>query len=384
MARLKLTEHRAKQLLLGHAYKGISFGEIMPHSLPKRGRFVVKVDQGVKKRFVQGLVVLNVKAQEIQNVIQPWKKKGYTRFLVEPFFVHDAKEEQYLSLERARDGLRLLFAATGGIHVESHSKKIQSVVLTKKTSLEAVAKKFKIPFPLLSHLVECFEKNAFAFLEINPLVIRGEETFLLDAAVSVDGAGAFFAPSAWQDEDIARPAMHPSEVRVADIAKTTPASLKLKVLHPDGSLFFLLSGGGGSIVIADQAYVRGMEKEIGNYGEYSGAPSREETYLYTREVLDLLLRSRAKRKALVIAGGIANFTDVLATFLGIMDALAEKAEALVRGRVRVFVRRGGPNEIEGLAQMSAFLKREKLLGSIHGSEAIMTKAVDEAIDFVCT
>ncbi len=161
--------------------------------------------------------------------------------------------------------------------------------------------------------------------------------------------------------------------------KTTPASLKLNVLNPNGSLFFLLSAGGGSIVIADQAALLGAGREIGNYGEYSGGPTREETYLYAREVLSLLLESKAKQKALVIAGPIANFTDVKQTFLGIIDALTERARTLRTGGVRVFVRRGGPNEEAGLSLMREFLSQEKLLGSVHGSEAPITIAVEEAI-----
>ena len=47
--------------------------------------------------------------------------------------------------------------------------------------------------------------------------------------------------------------------------------------------------------------------------------------------------------------------------------------------MRVFVRRGGPNEKDGLALMEAFLKKEDLFGSIHGSNAVITTAVNEAI-----
>ena len=152
-------------------------------------------------------------------------------------------------------------------------------------------------------------------------------------------------------------------------------------MNPNGSLFLLLSGGGGSIVIADEAELRGVGKEIGNYGEYSGGPTREETYLYAKEVIELLLKSKAKKKALILAGGVANFTDVKQTFMGIIDTFTETAERLRKAGVKVFVRRGGPNEQEGLALMKTFLKKEKLLGSVYGSDTVITKAVDEAIKF---
>ena len=125
-----------------------------------------------------------------------------------------------------------------------------------------------------------------------------------------------------------------------------------------------------------------MGKEIANYGEYSGGPTREETYLYTKEVLGVILASKAKKKALVIAGGVANFTDVKSTFAGIIDALSEKTEELQRSNVRVYVRRGGPNEAAGLSLMEEFLRAHDLLGSVHGSEAVITAAVDDAIAYL--
>lgn len=163
------------------------------------------------------------------------------------------------------------------------------------------------------------------------------------------------------------------------LAATTPAALALKVLNKDGALFFLLSGGGGSIVIADEAQLQGVGDLIANYGEYSGGPTREETHLYAREVIKLMLASKSKKKALVIAGGVANFTDVKKTFTGIIDALSENADAMRKQKIKVFVRRGGPNEKAGLELMREFLTKEKLLGSIYGSDTVITKAVEDAI-----
>ncbi|KAG0146254.1 hypothetical protein CROQUDRAFT_133224 [Cronartium quercuum f. sp. fusiforme G11] len=56
-------------------------------------------------------------------------------------------------------------------------------------------------------------------------------------------------------------------------------------------------------------------------------------------------------KVLIIGGGIANFTNVAATFAGIIDALKSYKEGLHRHKVRIFVRRGGPNYQEGLKKM---------------------------------
>lgn len=383
MARVKLSEFRAKRILVGPAYKGISIraGEKLP--LPKTGRLVVKVDQGVKKRFKQGLVAVDVSPTEARRHIAVWTKKGYSQSLLEPFIPHEEHEEQYLSLERVREGIRVLHAKGGGIDIEEHPEKVATHILCSAEDVAAAAKTTGLPQDFLKRVVAAFHDAHFAFLEINPLVVRTGSTYLLDAAVLVDSTASYFVHGAWSDADVVKArTQHAEETAVEALAATTPAALKLDVLNRDGSLFFLLSGGGGSIVIADEAELRGVGNEIGNYGEYSGGPTREETHLYARQIIRLLVKSKAKRKALVIAGGVANFTDVAKTFAGIIDALEESADTLRKQGVKVFVRRGGPNEREGLRRMEEFLRARGLCGSVYGSDTVITQAVDDAIEFI--
>lgn len=51
---------------------------------------------------------------------------------------------------------------------------------------------------------------------------------------------------------------------------------------------------------------------------------------------------------LIVGGGIANFTNVAATFKGIVRALQEFQTKLIEGKVSIYVRRAGPNYQEGL------------------------------------
>lgn len=387
MARVKLSEYKAKKILLGEAYKGIQL-RTGTSDVPA-GRWVAKVDQGVKKRFKQGLIAINKSEGEISSAIASWEQKGFSQFILEPNFEHDASEEQYVSFERVREGIRILHARDGGVDIEAHPDAVQIYVVRGPGDAATIAQRSGLPEQFLHIVLAAFEKHFFAFVEINPLVVRGDNFYLLDAAVLVDSAGEFFISlptqtgSSWTEDDIVKQkAKHEAESRVETLAATTPASLKLSVINPDGALFFLLSGGGGSIVIADEVQLQGAGALLANYGEYSGGPTREETYLYAKEILALLLASHSPEKALVIAGGVANFTDVKKTFLGIIDALAEVAPQLRAQSVRVFVRRGGPNEAAGLALMSDFLKKEDLFGSVHGSSDVITSAVVEAIAFV--
>src|SRR3989338_2386528 len=412
MPRIKLTEYRAKKILLGDSYRGISIKADEKIKLPKSGKYVVKVDQGVKQRMKKGLVLLDQRPRAIPRAVSKLKKKGFSRFLVEPLLRHKEEDEQYVSFERVREGIRFMHAKAGGIDIESHPEAVETYIISgnsdspfpkggrgilkkgeeilrpagtsfRKGGIEMVVKKTKLPENFLKHIIEVFENNFFAFLEINPFVITKGKAYPLDAAALVDSAGAFFIKNSWTENDvIVKTGNSRAEKNIDELAKTSPASFKLTVLNPNGSPLFLPSRGGGSIVIADEAELCGVGKEIGNYGEYSGGPTREETYLYAKEVIELLLKSKAKKKALILAGGVANFTDVKQTFMGIIDTLTETAERLRKAGVKVFVRRGGPNEQEGLALMKVFLKKENLLGTVYGSDTVITKAVDDAIAFV--
>ena len=106
----------------------------------------------------------------------------------------------------------------------------------------------------------------------------------------------------------------------------------------------MVAGGGASVIYADTITDFGCMSELANYGEYSGDPSEEFTYLYAKTILDLMTRKlNPKGKFLLIGGGIANFTDVAATFKGIIKALKEYQKQLQENKVKIFVRRGGPN-----------------------------------------
>lgn len=381
MARVKLSEYKAKSILLGERYQGVQLRSGSDWQIPATPS-VAKVDQGVKKRMKQGLVVINQSASEMETVMHEWEGKGFSQFLIEPLLPHEGSEEQYLSLERVREGIRVLHAAGGGIDIEEHPEKVGQYIVRGADDISSLAQATKLPEDFLKNLYDAFNTNFFAFLEINPLVVQDGVVHLLDAAVLVDSAGEFFTKN-WGADDVVRAKVkHVAEENVEALAATTPASLKLSVINPDGALFFLLSGGGGSIVIADEAQLEGVGSLMGNYGEYSGGPTREETYLYAKEVIVLMLGSKASKKALVIAGGVANFTDVKKTFAGIIDALKEQADTLRAQGIKVFVRRGGPNEAAGLALMQDFLEKEQLLGSITGSDALITQAIDDAIQFI--
>lgn len=380
MPRVPISEYRAKHILLGEAYTGVSVDNAVAVELSADQQYVVKVDQGIKKRMKQGLVRVGCDMKEVQEAIKEWQKQGHSQFLVEPLFEHDKTAEKYIMAERVRAGVRFVYTKEGGIEVESHPESLQEAIVINEEEVPKLATRWQVPVSLISTLYQRITDGTMAFVEINPCIISGESWVPLDAACLVDTC----APSSlWQTSDIPkRRDRNPEEEAVEELQKTTAASLKLKVMNRDGSIFSLLSGGGGSLTVLDAIAEAGKAKEIGNYGEYSGNPTQEETFLYARQILKLLLASRASKKVLLIAGGVANFTDIRSTFAGVVTALEEVKTELAQQKVTVVVRRGGPNEQEGLKNLERFLKEAGLTAKVMGSEVILTEATEAVLNAI--
>lgn len=106
------------------------------------------------------------------------------------------------------------------------------------------------------------------------------------------------------------------EAYIADLDAKSGASLKLTILNPNGRIWTMVAGGGASVIYSDTICDMGGAKELANYGEYSGAPNESQTFEYAKTILGLMTKGSVFQdgKILIIGGGIANFTNVAATF----------------------------------------------------------------------
>ncbi len=391
MARKKISEFAAKRILfqfLEIPYNGItidtkneSYHDLVSKMTDGK-RYVLKVDQGVKQRKKKGLVSFDANKKNIVEEIEKLKEKGFSNFIIEEFLEHDDSSECYLAIERVREGKRVHYSTKGGIEIESNSDSVITEVLSDYSGYKKIADTLNFPVETLESIVTAFDNYYFSFLEINPLVVKNNSVFFLDTAVEVDSEASFFVEGAWGSNDFREGAgkdKSEEELAIEALKETTPAALSFQLLNPNGSVFVLLSGGGASLVTADEIYQKGKGEELANYGEYSGSPTEEETYLYVKQILRTLLRSTSHNKSIIISGGVANFTDVRITFKGIIRALFEAAESLRSQNVKIFVRRGGPHQKEGLELMRQFLEKEELLGEIHGPELVLTDIVEPAL-----
>merc|ERR1719427_761008 len=84
-------------------------------------------------------------------------------------------------------------------------------------------------------------------------------------------------------------------------------------------------------------------------------------------------------KVLIIGGGIANFTNVAATFKGIKQALEEFQSAIREHGIRIYVRRAGPNYQEGLRVMREVGQSLAIPLYVFGPKTHMTAIVGMAL-----
>ena len=419
MARQKIREFDAKKLIfkeLSYEFKGVLIDSTTNlDKLTKdnpwllKEKLVVKPDQLFGKRGKLGLVLLNADFSQVKEYLKENMNKeitiekatdNLTHFLIEPYIIHE--KEYYISISSERGFENIVFSQKGGIHVEENKDKWEYFTtygvatgseLSKDWGLKGIFSfrekihNIKVPETekekIIEFIIKSYEffiKFNFTYLEFNPFTFNQQgEIILLDTVAEVDDCSPV-----WKDFPFPNPferKLHPEEEFIRSLDKESGASLKLTILNPKGRIWNILSGGGASIIYLDTISDLGKQEEIANYGEYSGNPTPEETYQYAKTILNLMVKEHHPQgKVLIIGGAIANFTDVEKTFLGIIKALKEYQEPLKKGKISIFVRRGGPNYKKGLALMEQTGKELGIPMLIHSPDIPMADIVAEAIE----
>ncbi|KAL6292883.1 hypothetical protein ACE6H2_001025 [Prunus campanulata] len=417
MARKKIREYDSKRLLKQHL-KRVAGIDLQINSAQvtestdiaelantetwlSSTRLVVKPDMLFGKRGKSGLVALNLDMVQVAEFVKQrlGKEMGgckapITTFIVEPFMPHD--QEFYLSIVSERLGSTLSFSECGGIEIEENWDKVKTIFLPTEKSLtnEACAPLIAtLPLEVrdkigdfIKGVFTVFQDLDFSFLEMNPFTLVNGEPYPLDMRGELDDTAAFKNFNKWGNVEFPLPfgrVLSPTETFIHSLDEKTSASLKFTVLNPKGRIWTMVAGGGASVIYADTVGDLGYASELGNYAEYSGAPNEEEVLQYARVVIDCATADPdGQKRALIIGGGIANFTDVAATFNGIIRALREKESKLKAARMHIFVRRGGPNYQTGLAKMRALGEELGVPLEVYGPEATMTGICKQAIECI--
>ncbi len=370
----------------------------------KKEKLVVKPDMLIKRRGKSKLLLLNADWKEAEKWIKARLNKKVTvgqttglleYFIIEPFLPHEQSDEYYVAITSTREGDIIFFHHEGGVDVgdiDAKAKRLEvpvgemptAAAIQKKLMAKMPKERKKLVAEFIEGLFKFYAELNFAYLEINPIVVVDDKVIPLDLAAKLDDTAHFAMGKLWGPIEFPAPfgrLRTKEEAYIDGLDEKTGASLKLTVLNPEGRVWTMVAGGGASVVYADTITDLGFMKEMANYGEYSGDPNEEFTYLYARTILDLMTRKKhAKGKVLLVGGGIANFTDVAKTFTGIIRALREYADKIKKNKITIFIRRGGPNYKEGLRRMKAL--RDEIgipIEEVHGPEAPMTRIVSKAL-----
>ncbi len=378
-------------------------------------KLVVKPDQLIKRRGKNNLVLVGVNYDQAKKWIIE-KSKGpitihgkfdangkptdkgtvgqLTHFIIEPMTPHKDSDESYVAITSTKAGDTIMFYHKGGVNVgdvDTKASRLEVPIGTFPTSTEiekkllgkVSANRKKRVSGFIEALFKFYADLNFTYLEINPIVVTKDSVIPLDLAAKLDSTAEFESGEKWGNIEFPAPfgrTLTKEEAYIEELDKQTGASLKLTVLNPEGRVWTMVAGGGASVIYADTITDLGYMNELANYGEYSGDPSEEFTYLYAKTILDLMTRKiNPKGKFLLIGGGIANFTDVASTFKGIIKALKEYREKLQENKVKIYVRRGGPNYQEGLSQMRTLGDKLGIPIEVYGPETHMTKIVSMAL-----
>ncbi|KAF7724308.1 citrate synthase [Apophysomyces ossiformis] len=396
-------------------------------------KLVAKPDQLIKRRGKHGLLSLNKNWSEARQwieeragkEIQIERTSGILKtFLVEPFMPHPANTEYYVCINSVREGDYILFTHEGGIDIGDVDAKALKLLIKvnekfppsdeiKRTLLKDVPEfKQDVLVDFIMRLYSVYVDLHFTYLEINPLVVtdpvegQTPQVMYLDLAAKLDQTAEFEAGPKWaiarapqhvgvraeqqQHVDQGPPMEFPApfgreltreEAYIQELDGKTGASLKLTILNREGRVWTMVAGGGASVVYSDAIAALGYADQLANYGEYSGAPTETQTYEYAKTILDLMTRGDAhpEGKILFIGGGIANFTNVATTFKGIIRALTEFKQALINHKVRIYIRRGGPNYQEGLRAMRQLGETLGFQIHVFGPETHITDIVPLAL-----
>lgn len=250
----------------------------------------------------------------------------------------------------------LILSDSGGVDVEENKNFKQTVV----DPLEGISNNFAVKAvkeaglpeqvsDVVVRLWDAFVRYDCRLAEINPLAADAKgKLWALDAKIVLDDA----ALERHKDLHIlpkgslsAIPSEREKEAKLID-KEDYRGSAGSTYFDLDGDIAVLASGGGGSLVIMD-ALLAGGGKPA-NYTEYSGDPPAEKVAKLTKITL-----SKEGLKGCLVAGALANFTDIYETLRGFCDGLLE---AKPRPSYPIVIRRAGVRDKEAFDYVKNFAR----------------------------
>jgi len=354
----------------------------------RKSKLVAKAHEALGSRFKLGLVKVGLDLAGAKAAVREILGRQVGSITVSQVIVSQMvphKDEYYAAVKSTREGADVLVANCGGIEVEANWDRVKKVTVDvgqtpPHDALGKLAKEAGFNKELAKKVADfagklfaCFDNEDAQYLEVNPVVARESdgELVALDAVTLLDADAKFRHPD-WDFPFAAEfgRAYTKNELEVMAVDSKIKGSVKF-IEIPGGDTAMLPAGGGASIYYSDAVVARGGK--LANYAEYSGDPPDWAVEVLTEKVCSL-----PGIKNIIVGGAIANFTDVKKTFGGIIAGFRKaKAEGKLNG-VKIWVRRGGPREKEGLDAMRA-LSEEGFDIHVFDRHTPLTDIVDTAL-----
>lgn len=329
----------------------------------KAGGIKVVADAEEAKKVAQDFLGTNFLNEEITEIILDQKV--------------EIKQELYLGIlfDTSQKCPVLIFSEEGGVDIEQlKQRKPEKISIREIDYLQGITPSILQKIPLYLHktvcqLYTCFIQFDCTMIEINPLVVTPDnQIFAVDAVTVLDDDAHFRRKISFPERTDNRKATA-REIAAREIDKTDYRGVAGKTfLDLDGDIALLTSGGGASMTLMD-ALVE-LQGKPANFTEYSGNPPQEKVEKLARIVL-----AKKNLSGLLVAGVIANFTNIAETLQGVVTVLKE-----VKPDFPIVIRRAGPHDEEA-RKIVLQVKADYNLDLHYYDEKIpLTKAAEIMVD----
>jgi len=294
----------------------------------------------------------------------------------------DIKSESYISItyDTSLKTPFLMYSSAGGMDVEEIQKNNPDAILRveidpfcgpREKDLKKLGSEKLVDFAL--RLWDAFVASDARLVEVNPLVCdNGGRLVAVDAKVILDDSGLV----RHRDLDVlpkgaasAIPTQREIEAKKID-EEDYRGSAGSTFIEFDGDIAVLASGGGASLLVMDALFAHGGAPA--NYTEYSGNPPGEKVEKLTKITL-----SRKGLSGCLVAGAVANFTDIYETLSGFSDGLKNVKPKAV---YPIVVRRGGPKQKEAYEMLEKLARREGFDIHLFGPEIPISVAAKKMVE----
>lgn len=282
----------------------------------------------------------------------------------------------------------LLFCQKGGVDIEDVKNSdpmdvkrvnIDPIKGLSEVDLKKVTRDKQLA-DFIIRLWECFSTCDLRLVEVNPIAKTTDGYLAVDAKIILDDSGLVRQ----KDLDVL-----PKGSSGAVPTKRELAAKKIDSEDYRGSagstfiefggdpeekygagIAILASGGGASLLVMDALADCGGKPA--NYTEYSGNPPREKVEKLTQVAL-----SKDGLSGCLVAGAVANFTDIFETLSGFSDGLLN-----VKPKVTypIVIRRGGPRQKEAYEMLTKFAEKNGFDIHLFGPEVPISVAAKKMVE----